>query len=48
LGVNEVYFGEPAGLIILELAGDRSQYASLERSLRDIEEIAIGRICFPA
>jgi hypothetical protein len=48
LGVNEVYFGEPAGLIILELAGDRSQFASLERSLREIEEIAIGRICFPA
>lgn len=48
LGVNEVYFGEPAGLIILELAGDRSQFASLECSLREIEEIAIGRICFPA
>lgn len=48
LGVNEVYFGEPAGLIILELAGDRSQFLSLERSLREIEEIAIGRICFPA
>ncbi len=48
LGVNEVYFGEPAGLIILELAGDRSQYASLERTLRELEEIAIGRICFPA
>lgn len=48
LGVNEIWFGEPAGLIILELAGDRSQYASLERSLREIEEIAIGRITFPA
>ena len=48
LGVNEVYFGEPAGLIILELAGDRSQYLSLERSLREIDDIAIGRICFPA
>jgi len=48
LGVNEDYFGEPAGLIILELTGDRSQYSSLERSLREIEEIAIGRICFPA
>ncbi len=48
LGVNEVYFGEPAGLIILELTGERSQYASLENSLREIEEIAIGRICFPA
>jgi hypothetical protein len=48
LGVNEIYFGEPAGLIILELTGDRSQYASLERSLRETEEIAIGSICFPA
>lgn len=48
LGVNEVYFGEPAGLIILEMAGDRTQFASLERALREIEEIAIGRICFPA
>jgi hypothetical protein len=48
LGVNEVYFGEPAGLIILELAGDRSQFSSLEKALREIEEIAIGRICFPA
>jgi len=46
LGVNEVYFGEPAGLIILELFGDTSQFTSLERSLREIEEIAVGRICF--
>lgn len=48
LGVNEVYFGEPAGLILLEMAGDRTQFASLESALREIEEIAIGRICFPA
>ena len=48
LGVNEVWFGEPAGLIILELTGDRSQYASMENDLREIEEIAIGRTCFPA
>ncbi|MRR18666.1 hypothetical protein EG827_00595 [bacterium] len=48
LGVNEVYFGEPAGLILLELAGDRTQFASLEKALREIEDIAIGRICFPA
>jgi len=48
LGVNEVYFGEPAGLIILELTGDRKQFASLERALRDIDDIAIGRICFPS
>lgn len=48
LGVNEVYFGEPAGLIILELSGDRNQFSSLEKALREIEDIAIGRICFPA
>jgi hypothetical protein len=48
LGVNEVYFGEPAGLIILELTGDAKQYVSLERALRDIDDIAIGRICFPS
>ncbi len=48
LGVNEVYFGEPAGLIILELTGDRKQYISLERALREIDDIAVGRICFPA
>ena len=47
LGVNEVYFGEPAGLIILELIGDVKQYISLERALREIDDIAIGRICFP-
>lgn len=48
LGVNEVYFGEPAGLIILELTGDVKQLISLERALRDIDDIAIGRICFPS
>ncbi len=48
LGVNEVYFGESAGLIILEMEGDRRQFVSLENSLREIEDIAIGRICFPA
>jgi hypothetical protein len=47
LGVNEVYFGEPAGLILLELTGDSQQYVSLERTLREIDDIAIGRICFP-
>ena len=48
LGVNEVYFGEPAGLILLELAGDAGQFLSLEKALREIDDIAIGRICFPA
>jgi len=48
LGVNEVWFGESAGLIILELSGDPLQFISLEKSLREIEDIAIGRICFPA
>jgi hypothetical protein len=48
LGVNEVYFGEPAGLILLELSGDAGQFISLEKALREIDDIAIGRICFPA
>lgn len=48
LGVNEVYFGEAAGLILLELAGDKRQFMSLEKALREIDDIAIGRICFPA
>jgi len=48
LGVNEVYFGEPAGLILLELAGDAGQFISLEKALRELDDIAIGRICFPA
>lgn len=48
LGVNEVYFGEPAGLILLELSGDDGQFISLEKALREIDDIAIGRICFPA
>lgn len=47
LGVNEVYFGEPSGLILLELAGERTQFVSLERSLREIDDIAIARIAFP-
>jgi hypothetical protein len=48
LGVNEVYFGEPAGLILLELSGDAGQFLSLEKALRKMDDIAIGRICFPA
>ncbi|MDF1558715.1 MAG: hypothetical protein P1P83_00770 [Bacteroidales bacterium] len=48
LGVNEIYFGEPAGLILLELSGDAGQFISLEKALREIDDIAIGRICFPA
>ncbi len=48
LGVNDTWSGEPAGLILLELAGDTSQFASLERSLRELDELSIGRICFPA
>ncbi len=48
LGLNEVCSGEPAGLILLELEGDRRQFISLEKALREIEELAIGRICFPA
>ncbi len=33
LGVNETFFGEPTGLIILELTGDQKQRALLEKDL---------------
>lgn len=39
LGVNELFFGEPAGLLILELKGDAHQRELLERDLN-----ALGRV----
>jgi len=35
LGVNEVFFGEPAGLIILEMTGENDQRMLLERKLQE-------------
>jgi len=46
LGVNETFFGEPAGLIILELTGDNSQRECLERDLRALKHVHIRKMVF--
>jgi len=46
LGVNETFFGKPAGLIILELAGDNEQINLFENDLRSIKKIHFRKIVF--
>jgi len=46
LGVNEVFFGEPAGLIILELKGDKKQRLLLERDLKSLEKVHVRTMAF--
>lgn len=46
LGVNEVFFGEPAGLIILELKGDESQRILLEKALKALEHVHVRTMVF--
>ena len=46
LGVNETFFGEPAGLIILELTGDDQQRKLLERDLKTLKRVNIRRMVF--
>jgi hypothetical protein len=46
LGVNEIFFGEPAGLIILELTGDKSQMELMENDLRKIKQVHVRKILF--
>jgi len=46
LGVNETFFGLPAGLIILELTGDNSQRNYLERDLRALKHVHVRRMVF--
>lgn len=46
LGVNEIFFGKPAGLIILELTGDKSQMDLLEKDLMNIKQIHVRRMIF--
>jgi len=46
LGVNEIFFGEPAGLIILELTGDKKQRELLERDLRVLDQVRVRRMVF--
>jgi len=46
LGVNEVFFGEPAGLIILELTGDKKQMDLLEIDLKALKQVHVRRMVF--
>ena len=45
LGINESFLGEPAGLIILELAGDNDQKLLLVSHLENLGA-GVRRICF--
>jgi len=46
LGVNEVFFGEPAGLIILELKGDGKQRLHLEKDLKNLKKVHVRSMLF--
>jgi hypothetical protein len=46
LGVNETFFGEPAGLIILELTGDNKQRDLLEKDLTALKQVHVGKMVF--
>jgi hypothetical protein len=46
LGVNEMFFGEPAGLIILELKGDQRQRELLEKDLKALKQVHVRKMVF--
>lgn len=46
MGVNENFFGNPAGLIILELMGDEIQMDLLERDLMKITGLHLRKMTF--
>lgn len=46
LGVNEEFFGEPAGLIIIELVGDEIQMDLLENDLQKLPKVVIRKMVF--
>jgi len=46
LGVNEQFFGQAAGLIILELKGDNSQRLLLETDLKKMKNIHVRTMVF--
>lgn len=46
LGVNEIFFGEPAGLIILELKGDVTQRILLEKDLKALKQAYVRTLVF--
>ncbi|MDP4224295.1 MAG: hypothetical protein Q8868_13385 [Bacteroidota bacterium] len=46
LGVNEEFFGSPAGLIILELMGDEIQMDLLEKDLQGVGKVLLRKMVF--
>lgn len=46
LGVNEIFFGEPAGLIILELTGDTDQRKLLFKDLTRLKGVQVRKMIF--
>jgi hypothetical protein len=46
LGVNEDFFDKPAGLIILELKGDKAQMELLEKDLMAIKKVHVRKMIF--
>jgi hypothetical protein len=46
LGVNEVFFGDPAGLILLELEGDENQRLLLEKDLKALKQVHVRTMVF--
>jgi hypothetical protein len=46
LGVNEEFFGSPAGLIIIELVGDEIQMDLLEKDLQKLPKVVLRKIVF--
>jgi len=46
LGVNEVFFGDPAGLIILELTGDKKQRSLMENDLKSLDQVHVRKMIF--
>jgi hypothetical protein len=46
MGVNELFYGEPAGLIILELKGDARQRLLLEKDLKALDQVHVRSMVF--
>jgi hypothetical protein len=46
MGVNEEFFGNKAGLIVIELMGDEIQMDLLENDLQKLEKVILRKIVF--
>jgi len=46
LGVNEMFYGEPAGLIILELTGEKHQRDLLEKDIKALTQVHVRKMVF--